>query len=362
MEDYKATYTDISTWDVNRYVGTGGTRSKEIAIHPDTEKQYFFKASKIDKFDNVKYPTEFWSEIISSKIGQLLGFNMLDYNIAYNENNRQTVGCISKSMVEFDENKLTEGITYLRGYNAQYDPGLDQDKYTFQFICETLSHFKLDEYIIHIIEIIIYDSIIGNSDRHQENWGTISYFREAIASYERDMESGKDGWIDRFFKKMKHAMTKTTIKQHENPQLIKHSTLVIQNEIAPNSFAPIYDSGCCLAREKVDSKIAEMLKNQQMLEAYVKKGCSEIRWENTNKKVNHFDLVKLVMVENRSIVKKIIDQVKEKYNKETLKDIIFNIDTELPEKLNAFKLSEQRKELMHKLITLRLEKLFILVE
>jgi hypothetical protein len=362
MVDYKATYTDISTWDINRYVGTGGTRSKEIAIHPDTEKQYFFKASKIDKFDTVKYPTEFWSEIVSSKVGQALGFNMLDYNIAYNENNRQTVGCISESMVEYEENKLTEGITYLRGFDPQYDPGKDQDRYTFQFICDTLSHFKLDEYIIHIIEIIIYDSIIGNSDRHQENWGTISYFREAIASYERDIESGKDGWFERLFKRLNHAIAKTTMKQHENPQLIKHSTLVIQNEIAPNSFAPIYDSGCCLAREKVDNKVTEMLKNQQMLEAYVKKGCSEIRWHNSTKKSNHFELVELVMLDHGAVVKKIITQVKEKYNQEILKGIIYNIDSELPDMLKAFKLSSQRKELMYKLITLRLEKLFILVE
>lgn len=362
MDDFKATFTDISTWDINRYIGTGGTRSKEIAIHPDSEKQYFFKASKIDKFDNVKYPTEFWSEIISSKIGQCLGFNMLDYNIAYNENNRQQVGCISKSMVEYEENKLTEGITYLRGFDPQYDPEKDQDKYTFQFICDTLSHFSLDEYIVHIIEIIIYDSIIGNSDRHQENWGTISYFREAIASYERDFAAGKDGWLDRLLKKMKHAMTKTTIKQHENSEQLKHSTLVIQNEIAPNSFAPIYDSGCCLGREIIDSRVAKMLQDKQMMEAYTRKGTSEIHWEGIDKKLNHFGLVKLVMHEYEVDVRRIIAEIKKKYNSEILKNIIFNIDSELPDKLKAFKLSEQRKELMYKLITLRLEKLFILVK
>jgi len=362
MQEFSASFTDISEWDINRYVSTGGTRSKEIAIHPKTEKQYFFKASKIDKHDNIKYPTEFWSEIVSSKVGQLLGFTMLDYNIAYNKNNRQQIGCISESMVEYEENKLTEGITYLRGFDPQYDPELDQDKYTFQFICATLSHFNLDEYIIHIIEIIIYDSIIGNSDRHQENWGTISYFKEAIAIYERDISSGYDGWLDRILSRMKRAITKTAIEQHEKTRFVRHSTLVLQNEIAPNTFAPIYDSGCCLAREKIDSKVEEMLKNRQMLEAYIKKGCSEIRWINKTKKINHFDLVKLVMRENEETVRRIIGQVKEKYNQEAIRNIILDIDSNLPEKLKEFKLSEQRKELMYNLITLRLEKLFILVE
>ena len=362
MQNIKASYTDISSWGINQYVSTGGTRSKEIAIHPETEKQFFFKASKIDPSNKVKFPTEFWSEIVSSKVGQLFGFNMLDYNIAYNENNRQPVGCISESMVEYEENKLTEGITYLRGFDPQYDPELDQDKYTFQFICDTLSHFNLDEYIIHIIEIIIFDSIIGNSDRHQENWDTISYFREAIASYERDLNSGEDGWFERASKRFMRTMAKMTIKQHENSTRIRRSTLILQNEIAPNSFSPIYDSGCCLGREFLDKRVAKMIHDNQMLVAYVRKGTSEIHWENNEKKMNHFELIKLVMGDHEADVRKIIAQVKEKYNQESLKNIIFNIDSNLPDMLKAFKLSEQRKELMYKLISLRLEKLFILVD
>lgn len=48
--------------------------------------------------------------------------------------------------------------------------------YTFQFISKALSEFSLENYIKNIIEIIVFDSIIGNSDRHQENWGILSTY------------------------------------------------------------------------------------------------------------------------------------------------------------------------------------------
>ena len=126
MEKYIPTYTDISNWNINVYQNTGGTRSKKIAIHPKTEVDYFFKASKELATGEFRYPMEFWSEIASSKIGQYLGFNMLDYNIGYNSNDKQKVGCLSKSMIEYSENKLTEGKAYLTGYNPQYNPLTDK--------------------------------------------------------------------------------------------------------------------------------------------------------------------------------------------------------------------------------------------
>ena len=65
---------DISDWIYKNWIGTGGTRDKVFIENPENGKVYFFKES-IER-----YPSEFWAEIISSKIGQHLGFNVLDYN------------------------------------------------------------------------------------------------------------------------------------------------------------------------------------------------------------------------------------------------------------------------------------------
>jgi hypothetical protein len=147
MQKYIPTYTDISDWNLQEHLNTGGSRSKKIAINSQTEEEYFFKGSKITKEGEIRYPMEFWSEIVSSKIGQYLGFRMLDYNIGYRADQKQQVGCISKSMVIYSENRLTEGKEYLTGYDSKYNPEKDKKEYTFQFIRNSLKFFDLQKYI-----------------------------------------------------------------------------------------------------------------------------------------------------------------------------------------------------------------------
>ena len=74
------TFTDITTWQKRNFVSTGGTRAKFISLNEKGEI-FYFKGSKEAPDGSTRYPQEFWSEIISSKIGQMLGFKMLDYNI-----------------------------------------------------------------------------------------------------------------------------------------------------------------------------------------------------------------------------------------------------------------------------------------
>ena len=122
-------------------------------------------------------------------------------------------------------------------------------------------------------------------------------------------------------------------------------------------FAPIYDSGCCLGREHTDEKVLKLISDSQMIEAYIKKGESEIHWEGHLKKRKHFELIELLLEYYPTETKKFIARVNEKYNSESIKGIIENVDVNVPKDLINFKLSETRKQLMFKLITLRIEKL-----
>jgi len=90
----------------------------------------------------------------------------LRYDIAFNS---KEIGCISESMTQEGVNKLTEGVSYLTGYDTTYNPKDKNSKkqYTFQLIFEALGFFQLSRFAENIIQIIIFDSIIGNSDRHQ---------------------------------------------------------------------------------------------------------------------------------------------------------------------------------------------------
>lgn len=356
MDNFEATFTEITNWQKNVHYSTGGTRSKYIALNPESNEEYFFKGCKETPNGEIRYPTEFWSEIVSSKIGQFLGFKMLDYNIAYDINHKQKLGCLSKSMVLHSQNKLTEGITYLTGFNSNYNPEKDKSNYTFQFINSALQEFNLQEYVENIIEIIVFDSVIGNSDRHQENWGIITYYKIALESIEEHLSKDK-GIIKRIGHKLTKTVSEFLIYKHDSKSKWSKSFLKAQSEIAPNQFAPIYDSGCCLGREHNDDKIDKMIFDNQMLEAYVKKGVSEIHWEGFEKKRKHFELVELLIQNYPVQTKKHINRVRERFNEQKIKNIIENIDSNLPQELFNFKLSDSRKKLMYKLITLRIENL-----
>lgn len=345
-----ADFYNITTWDEKLYYQTGGTRNKVIVEDPKSHAEYYFKTSLKREAKDYKY--EFWSEIIASEVGSILGFDMLKYDIAFN---RGEMGCISKSMVTKGKNKLTEGISYLTGYDTTYNPDDKESKkqYTFQLISKTLEYFQLSHYIEKIIEIIILDSIIGNGDRHQENWGIITEYSEVIKMLEDIAQKNVKG----FFEKTLFALLGISSKEKSK------ETVKLLNELhlkMPGQFSQIYDSGSCLGRELEDDKMKQMMSDQFMLDAYIKRGVSEIHWEG--KKLTHFELINEINKLYPELVKKIIQRVKEKYNVITIKECIENIDLKLPDELKKYKLPVERKEFVIKLIALRVEKLITFIK
>lgn len=241
-------YYDISEWEEHLYYGTGGTRDKVVVENSDDGCLYYFKTSLKKRV--LDYVYEFWSEIIASEIGKSIGVDILHYDVAWN---KDRLGCLSKSMIAPQE-ELQEGYRWLTGFYQEYDVN-DKDSYSFQIIERLLkSRFPNEWFVRNMIETIVFDSIIGNEDRHQENWGIIVSTRLA----ERD-----------------HVFVR--------------NRSAVETEYV---FAPIYDSGSSMGRELSDSKVAQMLKDNVQLEAYVNRGRSEIRWEGERGKQKHLDLIK----------------------------------------------------------------------
>lgn len=348
-----ADFFNISDWDEKPWYQTGGTRSKVIVENPDNHKDYYFKTSL--KREQKDYKYEFWSEIIASEIGTFLGFNMLKYDIAYTG---IEIGCISESMVTEGKNKLTEGISYLTGYDASYKPDdkkNSKQQYTFQFIKETLNFYNLSRFLENIIQIIIFDSIIGNGDRHQENWGIITEYSGIIKSFEDIAKKGKKNLGEKIVYSLISRMSK--MKNIGLDEVVKDLQLIIS---VSGEFSPIYDSGSSLGREKEDDKIKQLLTDAVMMEAYIRRGDSEIHWEGD--KLNHFDLIQKINNEHADIVSKIVLQVKNKYTPEGVRSIVENIDEKLPKELDVYKVPKERKEFVIKLITLRIEKLMSIIQ
>ena len=314
-------FKDISMWEKHEYLGTGGTRDKVVVENPDDNCLYYFKTSLIKKEKNYTY--EFWSEVIASEVGDFLGFDILKYNVAANEHH--TLGCLSKLMIDTTVEQLDEGYKWIKRYQLAYDTE-DRDAYTFQLIDDTLKNlFPNEKFIEKLISTIVLDCIIGNEDRHQENWGIII--------------SNK-------------ATTKATKSFFSKKTPVPVSTY---------RFAPIYDSGSSLGRELREEKVNQMLTDSVQLNAYINRGQSEIHWLGEHGKQKHFSLIdKIAKTEYKHVIITELKRIKEKYDKVKIAEIVNHIDDCLPEAYKLHKIPQNRKDLLIKLITLRIERLLSL--
>lgn len=342
----------ILDWSEQTWLNTGGTRNKKIYLNPDDGKRYYFKESFNQGERDYKY--EFWSEILASKVGQYLGFELLDYNIAIA---KDKVGCLSESMIDSDSQELTEGVKYLSAFDPTFivDDGRPGKKYTFDLIEQSLKKFQLEKYIDYILDIIVFDALIGNSDRHQENWAIISKssiasntLKEIVKANDAGEFKGKmDSWPKRFLKWL--LSEKGEIRSD-----LKEMELFFKKA---QTFAPIYVSGCCFGRELSDERIQALILDTLELEKYIEKGKSEIHLND--QKLSHFDLISELLVrENyKPRLIKTLGELIEKYNSNDIHDIIRRVDQPLLEFDLNQSLPGERKEFIVKLLDLRFNRL-----
>ncbi len=327
-------FYDVSTWLITSVSSTKGTRDKLVLVKPNTEDTYFLKFPMVrEKRD---YTPENWSEILAYEIGNLLGFNVLRYDLAVHNGK---VGCISKNMIKPSNNEsLIEGHSILSRYDSTYDPS-DKgtyNRYTFEFVCNALKAYNAEFFVKDLIRTLIFDAIIGNSDRHQSNWGLI----QSIEIVE--------------VKPIKKGL-KLPFGKAKNDGL--QFTLNIKRKAAP-----IYDSGCCLGREFGEEQLQQHLDIQSKFDKYIRNGVSELRTGETAKKPSHEELLRFIKSVNNGEWKLFIDEeinrVIQAYNPKEINELILNIDKNLPDKYREkYGMSFARKEFVFRVIDTRIKNL-----
>ncbi len=335
-------------WNEQPWYSTGGTRAKKYLLGPDG-KFYYFKRSQYKPGKDYTY--EFWNEIIAYELGTSLGFNMLRYDIGIDGG---IMGCISESMINSEREELIEGVKYLQAFSPTYDPSNKEHQtwYTFDLIINALESAKLKEHSDNILELIIFDALIGNGDRHQENWAIIArqkLITEVITELEEsgNLRSVEKRVLPKLGQWLKRAFDDIVKKGQKIPRSLFQTETV---------FAPIYDSGSSLGRELLEQKVALLLGSERDLKLYVEKGVSEIHWQG--KKLTHFELIRsLLATPHSEKVLAIIRRVTDKFDGREIAERIESVDLAVPENIQHFRVPEPRKQLIFKIITLRFEKL-----
>lgn len=306
---------DISHWPSGnqRFVPIG-KRIKKVVLHPENFDLYYFKEPK------EKYPWEFWNEIVAYEIGKEFGFNVLEYKPAILGD---IGGCLSPSMTRGFTEELMHGQQLLIRILPEFETKKGTD-HTFQLVEE---YFKSDPIYTHLlddfIEMLVFDSIIGNRDRHQQNWALI-----------REIN----------FKKQKQKYL----------SFGKKDSLSIE---VTGRFSPLFDNGNCLAYNVIEDKIDNFLETDKILEKYLfgEKATSHVKWFGES--ITHIELLKQINQNYPKPIERAILRIREKYNENIIIDIVNSIDNGVIFANEKFGLTEKRKELIIRLIKLRIEKL-----
>ena len=212
----------------------------------------------------------------------------------------------------FEDNytNLLEEIVFIENQYPYYDKDKLEDtysnsKYSIQMIRNSLNGIlEIDEFY----KIVIFDILIGNSDRHHSNWAILS---------------------------------KGTV--YTTPENVL--------DISFNyDICPLYDNGSSLCAYEDNNDLQVFFKDKMKFEALVNtKLKSAIGWEN-ERPIRHFELLK--KIKDNSYYKTIqyIENIKNNINEENIDKILSYFDNNIisvdMKKLLKMYLLERRKRML----------------
>ena len=210
------------------------------------------------------------------------------------------IGSMSYSFLS-NITSLMEGVEFILGKYPYYDKDTLIDKYSgmpysFQMIVESMKPLLG---ISTISKILLFDALIGNSDRHHSNWGITE--TKAFLSVEKGVFPV-------------NAMT----------------------------LSPLYDNGSSLCSYINESDIEKILKDKMRYESIINtKSKSAIGW-NSIRPIRHFELIKNLRNEYYESTVNFVINIKKNVTEQSINAILSNFDDNI--------ISKQMKKLLKKFI------------
>ncbi|RIY12359.1 hypothetical protein D0T11_04930 [Hymenobacter rubripertinctus] len=276
---------------------------------------------------------------------------------------------------------LLEGFPFLTAVERDFLPDSDNTSkklYDFQLIERALKAHGLERFLPNLVDVVVFDAIIGNSDRHQENWGFIfqrdELNRQFNSQQVRKLESAavmpipSPNWRNQLMGNLKDDSMgfKKLINRIRSVMLGSIQVSIAANDHVatslanppPTFFTPIFDSGSSLGRELPNDKIEQMLRDSMQFDSYIRRGKSEIHW--SNRKISHGALIAELVSLYGDTIRNRVSSVQELYKPDQIASLLASTDEFIPhgKEFDHYRLTNARQEFMLRIISTRMDSLF----
>lgn len=169
---------DVTSWPIDPEHATypEGAREKRAIFPPDSLPFPFLKPGRryLFKLSDDRYPEQFWAEIVAYHVGDMLGVSVPPAYAAY-DGQKGDCGAIIEWFFVDGEHVFVAGGNFLQRLMPEYDRkrGTHHSWFLINRVCRRLSKSNVlqADWQRYWGRVLVFDVLIGNTDRHQDNWG-----------------------------------------------------------------------------------------------------------------------------------------------------------------------------------------------
>lgn len=169
---------DVATWLDDEIFSNypEGARSKKALFPPPGIELDFIKQTRryLYKRSVKRYPDQFWGEVVAYQVGGLLGVNVPPAYAAF-DSNRNDCGALIEWFYEDGKAIFVPGGNYMQQLMPDYDRkrGMQHNFHSIQILSKAFTNAKItsQKWEQYWAEAFLFDALVGNTDRHQDNWG-----------------------------------------------------------------------------------------------------------------------------------------------------------------------------------------------